>query len=73
VDDTLFKVHRFFFERDSEIFRNLVPGADGKTEGTAFCLEVHKDEFVTLLDFFYNGSVIASTLLLSHLICQTGV
>ena len=64
MDGTLFKVHRFFFERDSELFRNMTPGAAGETEATRFCLDVHKDEFETLLDFFYSGYVIAGTLLL---------
>jgi hypothetical protein len=67
VDRILFKVHRFFFERDSEVFRNLLhcpqPGADGRTKATAICPEdLTKDEFVTLLDFFYDGFVIIRVL-----------
>jgi hypothetical protein len=62
VDSTLFKVHRFFLERDSEKFRQVIneppAGTDGLTNSTAIPLDgVCKDEFVALLDFFYNGYV----------------
>jgi len=53
-------VHRFFLERDSEglpEYINAPPlGTDGLTDSTAIPLDgVCKDEFVALLDFFYNG------------------
>jgi hypothetical protein len=71
VDRTHFKVHRFFLERDSKIFRNLQTGADGKTEATAICLEdLQKEEFVTLLNFFYDGFVLT---IRSHPIYKTEI
>jgi hypothetical protein len=48
-------------ERDSERFRKLFnnprPGKDGLKNATAIPLDVDEDEFVALLDFFYNGYV----------------
>jgi len=62
VDHRLFKVHRHFLERESEIFRwmFLCPprpeGAEGGTDDNPIPLPgVTRYEFMTLLDFFYKG------------------
>jgi hypothetical protein len=62
VEDCHFRVHRYFFERESEHFqmRFLAPAKPGKqregmTEGTAMILEdVDVAEFELLLWVFYN-------------------
>ncbi|EMD36831.1 hypothetical protein CERSUDRAFT_95106 [Gelatoporia subvermispora B] len=62
VEDTLFKVHRFFLQRDSEVFHGMFScppgkgGAEGKTEARPIVLEqVTVFEFECLIDFIYNG------------------
>lgn len=61
VDHRLFKVHRHFLERESEVFRwmFLCPpgpeGAEGLTDDKPITLpDITQLEFVTLLDFFYK-------------------
>ena len=60
----MFRVHRYFLERDSTFFRDffqrtLVPGSSvGKTDDTAVRLqEVSRREFECLLHFLYHGYV----------------
>ncbi|OCH94659.1 hypothetical protein OBBRIDRAFT_789134 [Obba rivulosa] len=62
AEDKLFRVHRFFLERDSEFFRGLFlcppekGGAEGKTEDKPIVLaDVTAFEFLCLLKFLYNG------------------
>ncbi|KIP04823.1 hypothetical protein PHLGIDRAFT_36731 [Phlebiopsis gigantea 11061_1 CR5-6] len=62
VEDCYFKVHRYFFQRDSEVFRAMFscpPGdkePEGRTKETAILLPgVTKFEMTALLRFFYNG------------------
>ncbi|KAI0329796.1 hypothetical protein GY45DRAFT_1324596 [Cubamyces sp. BRFM 1775] len=63
VENCLFRVHRYFLERDSTFFRDffqrtLVPGSSvGKTDDTAVRLqEVSRREFECLLHFLYHGA-----------------
>ena len=62
MENTLFRVHRYFLERDSTYFkdffqRELVMGA-GKTDRSAIILpDVSKREFECLLHFLYHGYV----------------
>ncbi|TBU30398.1 hypothetical protein BD311DRAFT_659303 [Dichomitus squalens] len=62
VENTLFRIHRYFLERDSAYFkdffqRELVMGA-GKTDRSAIILpDVSKREFECLLYFLYHGYV----------------
>ncbi|KAG6888010.1 hypothetical protein C0992_009923 [Termitomyces sp. T32_za158] len=56
-----FRVHRYFFERESLFFQRQLqvpasPGAvaRGSTEGTAIILEEHPDDFAKFLWVFYN-------------------
>ncbi|KAH0585703.1 hypothetical protein H2248_008915 [Termitomyces sp. 'cryptogamus'] len=56
-----FRVHRYFFERESPFFQRQLqvpasPGAvpRGSTEGTAIILEEHPDDFAKFLWVFYN-------------------
>ncbi|CCL99367.1 uncharacterized protein FIBRA_01385 [Fibroporia radiculosa] len=60
--DCLFKVHRYFLERDSEFFRDMfscpLGGAsvEGETEESAIALPgVTRFELECLLSFLYNG------------------
>ncbi|RDX39959.1 hypothetical protein OH76DRAFT_1366938 [Lentinus brumalis] len=61
VENTLFRVHRYFLERDSTFFkdffeRTLGHGA-GRTDDTALRLkDVSRREFECLLHFLYNGA-----------------
>ncbi|KAI0752578.1 hypothetical protein C8Q80DRAFT_1267108 [Daedaleopsis nitida] len=61
VENTLFRVHRYFLERDSAYFKDffrhaLVHGA-GKTDSSAVRLpDVSRREFECLLRFLYHGS-----------------
>ncbi|KAI1792699.1 hypothetical protein LXA43DRAFT_1004628 [Ganoderma leucocontextum] len=61
VENTLFRIHRYFLERDSTYFkdffqRELVHGA-GKTDRAAIILpDVSKREFECLLHFLYHGA-----------------
>lgn len=66
VDHVLFRVHRYFFERESPIFRDKLttpasPGqpAQGTSDSNAIVLEVHVAEFEKMLWVFYNPFVIA--------------
>ncbi|KAI0672164.1 hypothetical protein C8Q78DRAFT_730427 [Trametes maxima] len=79
VENCLFRVHRYFLERDSTFFkdffqRTLAPGSGaGKTDDTAVRLqEVSRREFECLLHFLYHGasnpqndSILSLVLLLS--------
>ncbi|KAI8988996.1 hypothetical protein BD414DRAFT_485623 [Trametes punicea] len=63
VENCLFRVHRYFLERDSSFFkdffqRTLVAGTPiGKTDDTALKLQdVSRREFECLLHFLYHGS-----------------
>ncbi|KAI9060019.1 hypothetical protein FKP32DRAFT_1595764 [Trametes sanguinea] len=63
VENCLFRVHRYFLERDSTFFkdffqRTLVVGTPiGKTDDTAVKLqEVSRREFECLLHFLYHGA-----------------
>jgi len=63
LDNQLFRVHRFFFERESRKFRDafLVPTSErfrkGDTESTAIILDVAVQDFEKLLGVFYNPLV----------------
>jgi hypothetical protein len=62
VQGTLFKVHRYLLKRDSDILRcafdNAKPEADGFSDATPFVFnDLEEGEFVTLLDFYYEGYV----------------
>ncbi|KAF7315030.1 MI domain-containing protein [Mycena indigotica] len=53
VENTIFKVHRFFFERESQFFRHLLAGRGSLT--APFVLpDVKSDEFAAFLWVFYN-------------------
>ncbi|KZT07588.1 uncharacterized protein LAESUDRAFT_724539 [Laetiporus sulphureus 93-53] len=61
-EEIIYKVHRYFLERDSEIFRTMFscPPVNGVSEGdsedTAILLpEVTQEEIDTLLSFLYHG------------------
>jgi len=61
VEDTLFNVHRYFFLRDSPIFRDMLslPPAAGTIEGTSIdspivLEQVKTSDFIHLLWMFYN-------------------
>lgn len=64
VGETLFKIHKFFFERDSSHFRGLTnPASPGRTpigtsDSEAYKLDnVNADEFARFLWIFYNPYV----------------
>lgn len=64
VEDCYFKVHTYFLQRDSEVFRTMFacpPGdaePEGRTKETAIVLPgVTKFEMASLLRFFYHGYV----------------
>lgn len=62
VEHVQFRVHRYFFERESAVFRNQLttpasPGAtrQGSTESNAIVLEnVRSADFAKFLWVFYN-------------------
>jgi len=59
VEGTLFRVHKYFFERESEFFRQEFEAAgsqgDGHSDQAAFRLDdVKVSEFERLLWVFYN-------------------
>ncbi|RDB25167.1 hypothetical protein Hypma_007980 [Hypsizygus marmoreus] len=61
AENELFRVHRYFFERESRKFRDQIalppsPGKprQGDTESTAIVLEVTAEGFQRLLGVFYN-------------------
>lgn len=63
MENCLFRVHRYFLERDSTFFRDFfqrtlsVTGM-GKTDDTAIKLQdVSRREFECLLHFLYHGYV----------------
>ncbi|KAG8221237.1 hypothetical protein J3R82DRAFT_1399 [Butyriboletus roseoflavus] len=56
---TLFRVHKSFFERESEVFRNLFASAakddpEAGTDESPFALDVSPDEFEKLLWVWYD-------------------
>ncbi|KAI6015589.1 hypothetical protein EDC04DRAFT_644299 [Pisolithus marmoratus] len=58
VEGQLFRVHRYFFERESEFFRNyLIPSdeCDG-TDEKPYSLDVTSEDFAKLLWVWYNPS-----------------
>ncbi|OBZ76035.1 hypothetical protein A0H81_03087 [Grifola frondosa] len=60
VEGCLFRVHRYFLERDSEffhqLFQGLHDGVTGRTDETAIKLDnVTQREFECLLNFLYHG------------------
>ncbi|KAG1810552.1 uncharacterized protein BJ212DRAFT_1278788 [Suillus subaureus] len=57
VENTLFRVHRFFFERESQVFIRKLAQApqDGTSDDSAFRVEdVTSDDFATLLWVWYS-------------------
>lgn len=56
----LFRVHRYFFDRESRVFREQVLPAseatskEGYTDATAISIDVPADDFARLLGIFYN-------------------
>jgi hypothetical protein len=59
VEGTLFRVHRYFFERESEYFQQALqaagPQEDGHSDRAAFRLDdVSISDFERLLWVFYN-------------------
>lgn len=68
VENCYFKIHKYFLQRDSQVFRDLFscpcpPGSaepEGKTKETAVVLPgVTKYEMSCLLKFLYHGYVYA--------------
>ena len=61
MQGVLFKVHRYFLQRDSDTFGREFGGAEaeaGRSDVTAFVFSnLDKEEFVALLDFYYYGYV----------------
>ncbi|KAH7928354.1 hypothetical protein BV22DRAFT_1005071 [Leucogyrophana mollusca] len=62
VEGVLFRVHRYFLQRDSDVFRTMFvcppteEGPEGRTDERPIVLpEVTAVEFETLLKFFYNS------------------
>jgi hypothetical protein len=59
VEGTLFKVHRFFLERDSEgfrkIFESLPPAGNGSAPVVISPPGLVKVELEALLCFYYDG------------------
>ncbi|RPD60640.1 hypothetical protein L227DRAFT_575239 [Lentinus tigrinus ALCF2SS1-6] len=60
VENTLFRVHRYFLERDStffkDFFQKMLGHGAGRTDDTAVRLkDVSRREFECLLAFLYNG------------------
>ncbi|KAG6885558.1 hypothetical protein C0993_012801 [Termitomyces sp. T159_Od127] len=56
AENQLFRVHRYFFQRESRVFqRGFQSGPrNGETESTAIILDVSPASFEKLLDVFYN-------------------
>ena len=62
VENTLFRIHRYFLERDSaffkEFFQRTMANGAGKTDESAIRLDdVSRREFECLLQFLYHGCV----------------
>ncbi|EGO01154.1 hypothetical protein SERLA73DRAFT_105716 [Serpula lacrymans var. lacrymans S7.3] len=62
VDGVLFKVHRYFLQRESDVFRSMFScppteeGPEGESDDKPIFLpEVTRLEFESLLNFFYNS------------------
>lgn len=62
VEDTHYKVHRYFLTRESSVFKAMfdcphpAEGQDGESDKKPICLPgVSCAEFEALVDFFYNG------------------
>ncbi|KAI0340267.1 hypothetical protein BDW22DRAFT_1303859, partial [Trametopsis cervina] len=58
VQSTLFKVHRYFLSRQSEVFETmfkLPPGDDNAKEEIIYVPDVTVTEFEALLKFCYHG------------------
>ncbi|KDQ58999.1 hypothetical protein JAAARDRAFT_99927, partial [Jaapia argillacea MUCL 33604] len=53
VEDTLFKVHSFFFERDSEYFRTMFRLHDTSSESRPIALDVSIASFESFLGVLY--------------------
>jgi len=65
LDNQLYRVHRYFFERESPKFRDVIlaPASakdlrQGDTDSTAIVLDVAVQDFEMLLGIFYNPSVV---------------
>lgn len=63
VEDTFFKVHRYFLTRESEVFRTMFscPSSEDGQEGVDDSKPIHlpgvtSRQFEALLEFFYEGS-----------------
>ncbi|KAI6046313.1 hypothetical protein EDC04DRAFT_3006283 [Pisolithus marmoratus] len=58
VEGQLFRVHRYFFERESEFFRNyLIPSDEcNGTDEKPYSLDVTSEDFAKLLWVWYNPS-----------------
>lgn len=60
LDNKLFRVHRYFFERESRKFRDITLAftptdvRQGDTDSTAIILDVAVEDFELLLGVFYN-------------------
>ncbi|KAG5634370.1 hypothetical protein H0H81_002208 [Sphagnurus paluster] len=65
VGNERFRVHRYFFEHESKVFREEIerstaPGQprQGDNDSTAIVLKDSPKDFEKLLGFFYNPSVL---------------
>ena len=63
MENTLFRIHRYFLERDStyfkEFFQRTIVDKAGKSDETAVRLpDVSCREFECLLNFLYHGCVL---------------
>ena len=63
VENTFFKVHRYYLTRESEVFRTMFscPSSEHGQEGVDDSKPIHlpgvtSRQFEALLDFFYEGS-----------------
>ncbi|KAF9460724.1 hypothetical protein BDZ94DRAFT_1169173 [Collybia nuda] len=71
----LFRVHRYFFDRESRVFREQVlptSGAtskEGYTDATAISIDVPADDFAQLLGIFYNPTYSLYDLSISDWTC----
>ena len=53
MEQILFRVHRHYLDRESEIFRSYPSGTD---ENPTVLSDVSQEEFETLLEYFYDRS-----------------
>ena len=76
MQGVLFKVHRYFLQRDSDTFGREFGGAEaeaGRSDVTAFVFSnLDKEEFVALLDFYYYGYVSMRALYPRPMASKTG-